>query len=94
MAAEIGPAVSEAPHVEAASMRPRRMAAEIPRQVSRGRPQARRPASMRPRRMAAEIPFEVAAAWSVRAVASMRPRRMAAEIVRRPLKPDWGNLLQ
>ena len=63
----------------AASMRPRRMAAEIellPRIELRSRN-----ASMRPRRMAAEI-VGYAAARPVHSHASMRPRRMAAEITR------------
>ena len=79
MAAEIVDAArDEWEDLPAASMRPRRMAAEI----SANEPprQERQHASMRPRRMAAEI----TAAWSARvrmiADASMRPRRMAAEI--------------
>ena len=65
-----------------ASMRPRRMAAEIfgqPAQADNGAG-----ASMRPRRMAAEIGIGVGDYIRV-GTASMRPRRMAAEI--RPASP-------
>ena len=60
-----------------ASMRPRRMAAEIPT-VARLLPDDPW-ASMRPRRMAAEIQIDHTNEIG-RLGASMRPRRMAAEI--------------
>ena len=55
MAAEIPCAARYLGHVSAASMRPRRMAAEIGAASLRGL-SAFEAASMRPRRMAAEIP--------------------------------------
>ena len=63
--------------VVGASMRPRRMAAEIAPRLGEGAEVGR--ASMRPRRMAAEIAPALGGGRRRRA-ASMRPRRMAAEI--------------
>ena len=79
MAAEIALQAGLARLVRAvASMRPRRMAAEIARSKAASARSAA--ASMRPRRMAAEIVGgrEVGARGDDSA--SMRPRRMAAEI--------------
>ena len=67
-----------------ASMRPRRMAAEIP--LPAPRQERRIPASMRPRRMAAEISVFARGRASC-LPASMRPRRMAAEITPLLLNP-------
>ena len=64
-------------HVEWASMRPRRMAAEM-RHRDRRR-DGRQLASMRPRRMAAEI-WVPGLGSTIAVAASMRPRRMAAEM--------------
>ena len=78
MAAEIGCGEGHArDQLVAASMRPRRMAAEIADELELWVEALK--ASMRPRRMAAEIRrgagLDVASGR-----ASMRPRRMAAEI--------------
>ena len=78
MAAEIDSAWPDDAGQADASMRPRRMAAEIEAWRPREQPGIRN-ASMRPRRMAAEI-FSADAAFGAETLASMRPRRMAAEI--------------
>ena len=78
MAAEIARGQTRRLRCHRASMRPRRMAAEI----ANGwhvEGQDRFLASMRPRRMAAEIPV-CGERHTVTTDASMRPRRMAAEI--------------
>ena len=78
MAAEISSTAAPSATRRAASMRPRRMAAEIGHaDVTLWASGS--PASMRPRRMAAEIPVAINPA-NVDTSASMRPRRMAAEI--------------
>ena len=78
MAAEIRRRDSQDAGGICASMRPRRMAAEITPFVQVHNEPA--PASMRPRRMAAEIGVQHGRRRLGAGAASMRPRRMAAEI--------------